>query len=247
MKINKFKKIGKNKYKIFFDNTDIVLYEDIILKYDLLLKKDIDLELLDKITNENLYYEAYYLSLNYIEIKMRCKKEIIAYLKRKDYEDKYIDFAVEKLEKLNLLNSTMYIKAYINDKINLTLDGPYKIKRNLLELDFSEEDIDNYLNTIEDDVWVLKLKKIIEKKKTLMKSKSYNMFISKLKNDLYNMGYPNELICDELSKIEYKSDALTKDYAKAQKKYKTNKNKIISFLLRKGYSYDNIHEVINDK
>ena len=31
MKINKFKKVGKSKYKIIFDNTDITLYEDVIL------------------------------------------------------------------------------------------------------------------------------------------------------------------------------------------------------------------------
>ena len=44
MHINKFKKVGKNKYKIFLDTTEVTLYEDIILKYDLLLKKDISLE-----------------------------------------------------------------------------------------------------------------------------------------------------------------------------------------------------------
>ena len=54
MQINKFKKVGKSKYKIFFDNTDITLYEDIILKYDLLLKKEIDVDLLDGLTSKEL-------------------------------------------------------------------------------------------------------------------------------------------------------------------------------------------------
>ena len=49
MHINKFKKVGKNKYKIFLDTTELTLYEDIILKYDLLLKKDISLEEIDKL------------------------------------------------------------------------------------------------------------------------------------------------------------------------------------------------------
>ena len=53
MKINKFKKVGKNKYKIIFDNTDLTLYEDVILKYDLLIKKEVDLDLIDKIIEEN--------------------------------------------------------------------------------------------------------------------------------------------------------------------------------------------------
>ena len=58
MKVNKFKKIGKSKYKVFFDNTELILYEDVILKYDLLIKSDIDLELIDKIIEENRYYDS---------------------------------------------------------------------------------------------------------------------------------------------------------------------------------------------
>ena len=70
MKINKFKKVGKNKYKIFFDNTDITLHEDVILKYDLLIRNDIDIDKLDQIIEENRYYDVYECTLNYIEIKM---------------------------------------------------------------------------------------------------------------------------------------------------------------------------------
>ena len=40
MKINKFKKIGSNKYKIYFDNESLIVYEDVILKYNLLYKKE---------------------------------------------------------------------------------------------------------------------------------------------------------------------------------------------------------------
>ena len=46
-------------------------------------------------------------------------------------------------------------------------------------------DIDNYLNTIDENIWLEKLKKIANKKKSIMKSKSYYMFVSKMKNDLY--------------------------------------------------------------
>ena len=85
MQINKFKKIGNNKYKIIFDNTELVLYEDIILKYDLLIKKEVNEKLIDEIINENNYYSAYDKSLSYIESKLRTKKEIIEYLKRLGY------------------------------------------------------------------------------------------------------------------------------------------------------------------
>ena len=241
MKINKFKKVGKSKYKIIFDNTDITLYEDVILKYDLLIKSEVDIDLIDKIIKENEHYDAFYSALNYIEIKMRNKKEIISYLKKKEFNDEIINETINKLEKLNLLNSKSYIQAFVNDKINLSSDGPYKIKKSLLEFDFNEEDIDNYLNTIEENIWLEKLKKIANKKKSIMKSKSYYMFVSKMKNDLYNLGYDKYMIENVLSNIEYDSNALSKDLEKANKKFKGDKTKIINSLLRKGYSYEEIN------
>lgn len=240
MKINKFKKVGKSKYKIIFDNTDITLYEDVILKYDLLIKNEVDIDLIDKIIKENEHYDAFYNALNYIEIKMRNKKEIISYLKKKEFDDKIIKETIDKLENLNLLNTKSYIQAFVNDKINLSSYGPYKIKKSLLDFDFNEEDIDNYLNTIDENIWLEKLKKIVNKKKSIMKSKSYYMFISKMKNDLYNLGFDKYMIDDVLSNIEYDSNALNKELEKADKKFKGNKTKIISSLLRKGYSYEEI-------
>lgn len=246
MKINKFKKVGKNKYKVFFENTIITLHEDVILKYDLLIRNDIDTELIDKIIEENRYYDVYESALSYIEIKMRNKKELIKYLINKGYDEVLINKVIEKLEELGLLNNKNYITAYINDKINLSNDGPYKIKNSLLELDFSENEIDNYLNTINYEVWKDKLIKIINKKKNIMKSKSYYMFITKMKNDLYNLGYDKEMIDEELSKISYESDSINKEFEKCFKKFKGDKYKITSSLLRKGYSYEEINGKFND-
>lgn len=245
MQINKFKKIGKSKYKIYFDNSELILYEDIILKYDLLLKKDMDVELLDEVILENKYYEAYDLALSYIEVKMRNRKEIIKYLTKKEFSDNEINYALEKLEELNLLNNKSYIHAYVNDKVNLTLDGPLKIKKNLIELDFDEVEIDEYLNSFDDDIWKDKIVKIINKKKTMMKNKSYFMFINKMKNDLYNMGYSSDMIDVYLSSIEYESNSIDKDIVKYKKKY-SDKNKLINALLRKGYSYEEIKSKLNE-
>lgn len=246
MKINKFKKVGKNKYKIIFDNTDLTLYEDVILKYDLLIKKDVDLDLIDKIIEENKYEDAFESSVSYIEIKMRNKKEIIDYLRKKEFNESHINYAVDKLNKLNLLNEKRYIEAFINDKVNLTLDGPFKIRKALLDFDFSENDIDNYLNTFNSDIWESKLNKIINKKKSLMKNKSYTMFINKLKLDLYNMGYDKYMIDNMLMNIEYSSNAIDKEIEKAKKKFKNDKNKIISSLLRKGYNYEEINSKLKE-
>lgn len=242
MHINKFKKVGKNKYQIVLDTTSLTLYEDLILKYELLIKKDISILEIDKLIDENNYYDAYNMALNYIEVKLRNRKEIIEYLKKKEFNSKYIDYALEKLDKLNLLDDKKYTIAFVNDKILLSNDGPYKIRKLLIDSDIDEDIVDEYLSTIDEKVWMEKLEKLINKKKSLMKNKSYYMFITKMKNDLYNAGYDKYMIDSLLSNIEYSSDALSKDLEKASRKFKNDKNKIISSLLRKGYSYD---EIIN--
>ena len=238
MKITKFKKVGRNKYKVFFNNNDLILYEDIILKYDLLIKSDIDTGLLDKIILENRDYEVYDLALSYIEVKMRNRRELYKYLTNKGFEEEIVNKTLKKIEDLGLLDKKSYITAFINDKVNLSNDGPYKIKNALLDLDFDEKDIDDYLYTIDREVWSNKLDKLINKKKSLMKSKSYYMFINKIKNDLFNLGYDKDMIDEKLSKIEYENGAIDKDYQKCFKKFNGDKNKIINSLLRKGYSYN---------
>ena len=180
-----------------------------------------------------------------IEITRKCNMKCDFCMRGKsqnvEINDEIINETINKLEKLNLLNSKSYIQAFVNDKINLSSDGPYKIKKSLLEFDFNEEDIDNYLNTIDENIWLEKLKKIANKKKSIMKSKSYYMFVSKMKNDLYNLGYDKYMIENVLSNIEYDSNALSKDLEKANKKFKGDKTKIINSLLRKGYSYEEIN------
>ena len=240
MEIRKFKKVGKNKYKIFFDNEELTLYEDIILKYNLLVTKEITLDNLDEIIKENNDYDAYNLALNYIEVKMRNRKELYTYLNNKGFDKSLINETISKIDKLGLLNEDAYIKAYINDKVNLTLDGPYKIRKGLLDLDFKEKDIDSYLNTFDNDIWKNKLEKLVNKKKSVMKNKSYYMFIQKMKNDLYNMGYDSEMIDSFLENVKYESNALNHDYEKAKKKYSNDNTKLINYLLRKGYSYEEI-------
>lgn len=241
MKITKFKKTGKNKYKVFFNNTDLTLFEDIILKYDLLIKSDVSEELIDEIIEDNRNYEVYDIALSYIEVKMRNKKELYKYLMNKGYEESIVNKTIDKIESLGLLDTKAYIKAFINDKTNLTNDGPYKIKNALLELDFDERDINDYLYTIDRGVWSNKLDKLINKKKTLMKTKSYYMFVNKMKNDLYNLGYDKDMIEEKLSRVEYESNAIDKDFEKVYRKFDGDKKKITSSLLRKGYSYEDIN------
>ena len=66
MKITKLK---NGKYKV----GDIITYDEVIIKLNLLNERNIDIE---KIYEENKYFEEYFKILKMIERKKRTKKEI---------------------------------------------------------------------------------------------------------------------------------------------------------------------------
>ena len=245
MKILKYKKISRGRYKLTTDTSELVLYEDVILKNNLLYNKDITLEILEKIIN--IYYEAYDLSLSFIEKKLRTKKEVINYLEDKGFNKRVIDETIKKLESVNLLNVRAYVEAYVNDKVNLGNSGPYKIKKELVNLGIDEEEINEYLNTISEDIWLSKLDKIVDKKMVSLKNKSLFMIKNKLNMDLAIMGYDKDMINEVLSKLtkndgEAMKKEMEKAYNKYSKKYEGDalKWQIKNHLYRKGYIVSDI-------
>ena len=72
IKIVKYKKGAKGKYKVFLDNSmELSLYEEVILKYNLLLTKEIDEDGLIEIDKCNQEYDVYYVALNSINSRYK--------------------------------------------------------------------------------------------------------------------------------------------------------------------------------
>ncbi len=253
MKIVRYKKMSKGRYKLTLDNTELILYEDVILKNDLLRTSNINLELLEKVMNENVYYEIYNMALTYIEIKMRTSKEIKDYLNKKNFNTKLIDEVLDRLNKEGYLNEEKYIDAFVNDKVNLTNWGPYKIKKSLLDLELDETLINNKLNTINENIWNGKIEKIINKKLNSLKNKSNYMIKNKLKIDLYNLGYDNNSIEENLNNLNLNNNEnIKKEYSKAYNKYSKKYmdqelyQKVKSYLYRKGYKIEEINYMLDN-
>lgn len=253
MKIIRYKKMSKGRYKLTLDNTELILYEDVILKNYLLRTSNINLELLEKVMNENVYYEIYNMALTYIEIKMRTSKEIKDYLNKKNFNTKLIDEVLDRLNKEGYLNEEKYIDAFVNDKVNLTNWGPYKIKKSLLDLELDETLINNKLNTINENIWNGKIEKIINKKLNSLKNKSNYMIKNKLKIDLYNLGYNNNLIEENLNNLNLNNNEnIKKEYSKAYNKYSKKYmdqelyQKVKSYLYRKGYKIEEINYMLDN-
>ena len=204
MKIVKYKKGTNSKYKLFLeDGTIIDTYEDVILNNNLLYKKEIDNDLYNIIINDNMYEEAYNKSVNYIEVRLRSVSEIRIFLKNKKYSEEVIDDTVKRLLKNNLLNDEVFTKAFINDKLNFTTMGPYKIELELKKHNIDNSIITNYINNIDDDIIYEKINKLINKFIKTNKKHKGLILKNKIYNNLLNLGYNSSMILEMLNNYEF--------------------------------------------
>ena len=218
MKIVKYVKSGKNKYKVYFDNgKNLVLYEDVILKFDLLLKGEV--KDLSSVISYNNKYELYDKVLGFISKKLRCEKEITRYLERFNIDNDTKEEIIDKLKFNGLLNNKLYIKSFIHDKVALSLDGPRKIKNELERLGYKEEDIDIELEVFDKELIKERIKKYINKQ-LKSNNKSLYVFKNKMFLSLVNLGYSREDIYPELDNIRIDDSSLKeKEEMKLREKY----------------------------
>lgn len=243
MQIIKYTKKGSNKYELTLkDDTKLLLYTDLILKYNLLIIKNIDNNILTEIEKDNLKLDCYYKTLKYLK-NPKCTKDIKNYLK--EYPLPIVEYTITRLTNEGYLNDYNYIRAYINTKINLSHDGYYKIYYSLKDKDLDDNIIKEYLDNIEDSIWLDKINKIIDSKLKSNPKYSNNLLINKIKNYLKTLGFQDYLINIALNNITldntHEDEKLKKDYEKLYNKYKNkyDKNKLnyilIGKLYQKGY------------
>lgn len=225
MKIIKYSKKRDNIYEITLENGEkIKLYQDVILKYNLLIKKEITEKIKKDIEEENSYYLGYYLAIKYIAKKIRCKKEIIDYLNKKDISKKYIDKILISLEKEKLIDEELYVKLYTKDRFNLNNYGPMKIRRELLDLKIDDNVVDKNLYIDEEELKE-KLSKLMDKRYKQLNKYNGNILKNKMIEYFYNKGYSKEIIIDVFESKKFdNSDNYEREYNKLYNKYKNKYN-----------------------
>lgn len=247
MKIKKYTKDKGNKYKVLIDDINYTLYDDVIVKYSLLLKDEISEKELNAIVEENDKLSSYYDSIKYITKKMRSKLEIKEFLRKKMINEKVIDETIKKLEENHFLNEELFIKAYVNDQINLTNNGKNKILKGLVKLGIDNDQASTYLDNIDNEVFMSKIDKYVDKKISTNKNSSIYMLKNKIMTDLINLGYEKSDIVEVLNSKEINDDeAKKREYEKIrrslEKKYSEDvlEYKVREKLYRKGFRSNEI-------
>ncbi|MBQ4032273.1 MAG: RecX family transcriptional regulator [Bacilli bacterium] len=251
MIIKKYTKMKSNKYKVLFDDIEVKLYDDVIIKYQLLRKKEITDEEFQEITEYNDRLEAYYKALKYISNKLRTEKEVFNYLD-KVYSKSVIRETIERLKQDGYLNKEVYLKSYLADQINLSNNGPEKIKKDLVKLGFTDEEFRERIDDIKDEVWLNKIEYIVKKKINTNHSYGTYKLREKILYDLCNMGYYKWMVEEIINGLDLSTDSkiiekeYRKIYNKLSKKYEGNEltYQVKIKLLQKGFSNSEIEEII---
>jgi regulatory protein len=221
MKILKYEKKKNGMYQVFFDNgNNVDIHEEIILKNDLLIKKEASEKEIDKMLDENKKYIAYNLAIKSLSSKMKTEKEIKEYLSKNNFDDSTIEEVIKLLKKSKYIDNITYAKAYVNDKIILSNDGPYKIKKKLIDLGIDEDSIDDALNVFDKDTQKEKIEKISNKFISTNRNKSAFMLKNKIIEYLSNLGYSKELVYEYINKTSFSNnkEIAKKEYDKIYKK-----------------------------
>ena len=246
--IIKYSKGKANTYIIHLNDEKVTLYDDLVIKYELLLKKEIDEKTLDLIKKEQIKLESYYVALKYLNVKMRSKKEVRSYLKKKEYSNEAINETIAKLESQGYLNDKEYAKCYIHDRFVLSSEGPNKIKNELEKLGITDMDF----SIITEKEWKEKLLKLVNKKVKTYHHDSAFSIRNKIQKYFYNLGYSLDMILDVIQNIEIdeSDDLLVNEIIKLEKKLGKRydgeklKQQIKYKLYQKGFSLDSIEKNI---
>ena len=117
MKIIKYKKTTKGRYKIYLDDgRELLLYEDAILKFELLLKKEILENDIVEVELFNQECDVYHVGLESINHRFKSVYDLKETLLKKEYPIEMVDQAIEKLLSQGYLNDRSFAKSFINNK-----------------------------------------------------------------------------------------------------------------------------------
>lgn len=237
----------KNKYS--YDISQDLVVEYRLVKGKELSKEDYCLFIVAK--DRDLLYQKV---LHYALYRMRSTKEITDYLFKKQVPLKEHDYFINKLTAAKIIDDDLFAEIYIKEKFDFKKIGPTKLIYDLEKQLISKKTYQKYIDNITTNQIEGNLAYLFNKKLKSMKNKSTNQAFKDMTKYLIDKGYNYETVKHfmEHKKDIVKStinelDSLTKDYLLARKKYKSKENKtqsMIAYLLRKGYNYNDILNIL---
>ncbi|MBO6047885.1 MAG: RecX family transcriptional regulator [Erysipelotrichaceae bacterium] len=242
------------------DSHEIIINatQDTIDRYNLVIGQTINREELDALKDLEQMRNAYKMALKLLARKDYPYEKLRNRLITSDrFTEIQVDMAMQELSNHNLVNDYEYASTYIEN----SLRKGYGLKRaamNLKKKGISSFVVDEVLLNYQDDVELEKAIDIVQNlyetntkysPKALVKAMNRKLFyngfserITRMAIDAVDIDYPEERIYS----------LLKREYERIYKRYSSRfsghqlKNKIITFLVQKGYDYDMIINYLDE-
>lgn len=254
-------KRGINEVIFLFDESEIILEvsDKLIDTYHLEINKVIDKDLFDALKDFEQVRRAYNKALKLLTVKDYTFNQMKQKLMDSgDYDDTQLDATLELLEEKNLINDEAYTLNYLKRCTRLGI-GLNKAVYNLRSYGIESQMIDYCLEEIDDDDEYSAATALIESMYDRNNSFSYKAMVKRIRDKLYIRGFTSETIERALNDFDFEFDdikekaSLEKEFIKQKKKHAKKyhgnklKEKIIDTLLRKGYNYEHIKDLLNEE
>lgn len=219
---------------------------------------DIDRETLDILRDLEQVQDCYNAALKLLSYKDYSSSKLKARLEKKGpYSDEVISHTIAHLEEKKLIDDYEYCYNYIESSLNKGY-GFNRAVASLKKEGMSADIINHTLEAFSDELEYDKAIEIIEKLYNANHTRSPNALIANIKSKLFNKGFKTETVDRALDHVEMhfpeeETQALLKqEYERVYRRYHNKyegqslKNKIVQFLMRKGYEYSDITSLLEE-
>ena len=232
--------------------------DNIVKDHDITIGKQFSREEFDALKDLEQISRAYHKALKYLTVKdytyHQMKKKL---MDKGDFDDTQLDATLDLLCEKNLINDRLYTINYLKRCTRLGI-GLNKAIYNLRNNGVESEIIDSCLEDMDEDEYIAATA-LIDTYFRKNNFVSYKSIQNKIREKLYVKGFTTDTIERAMNDYDFEYDdekekiALEKDTSKAIVKYskkysgKELKNKLIDTLLRKGYNYEDIKNILAAK
>ncbi len=238
----------------------LISLEDYMLYH---VKKDDVMEsyIYEILKNKERLLIAYQMSIKKLRAKDRTRKEMYDFLISQDKVQlsiREINRLIEALEEKGYINDEAFMILEIN-KLDSLFFGKKKILHKLVEKGIPYDAVEEKLKTLSDDGERVKAENLASKYLMTIKNKSLMRKKAMMIDKLHADGFAYDLAKEVVNSLNYEEDlmresvTLTKTIDKALKNYTKKyhghelRNRVISYALNKGFMYDDINHVLEER
>lgn len=250
------KQKAKHRYSIFLDDVfSFGIQESVLIKFNLRKGLDLDEKTISDIKSAEILAKAFSIALNYVSYQERTVRQVENRLKEDQFPKEVIDKVLQMMIKKNYINDQRFANLYIQTHITNSNYGPKKFSYKLKMLGIDADIIDDEMQAYTYELQYDNAYNYLQKSQAKFQKASQFKYRSKMLEDLFKRGFDLDLAKEVVAEFddldnELVLDNLLRDFERIVRRYDTSDwkdlQKLKSALYRKGYSIDDINNVIDE-